>query len=410
MTFGSRRNTPTAKAEANPKAEANAEPSVKPRSGPRGPPPHTSDNRTMKMRLDFQLDLRRSSEEDDAMTWTEYCSRTIVSRFNEKEPRPLYKMFNAREDQDVPSRWNIYICYEEDNPDSDYCKSLESKVFRRMTLTQVLGTIRVFSPLFDVSSRSPRPLWRDSMREVSAYFRANPFLEADEFTSSSIWISIEPRFSLPEVRCIAQCGIHFEPAIEALMIPLADDGECYTSNWAMSWDFAPMGRTRPEAIGVIENAPNLAAVSALMQHNDPPGNFTWEFKHLGRSRERIEFYRCPSFDDAREAIRHIEFTLCFVRVAMRCPRDQLLRIPSNVGGVRWFLTRFREAWLHNCALLPLMWRGVSMDAMTAPRLPVFTVPQQAYIQENHLHDVEEMIRQDMTRCREFARNAQAPYF
>jgi hypothetical protein len=280
----------------------------------------------------------------------------------------------------------------------------------RAALTGTPGDMLIISPLFDVSSRGNCPPWRTSVTEVSAYLQTNATVEVDHLSGTGIRISIAPSFSLTEVKRIAQCGIHFEPAIEALLPPSPDDGYSYMSNWVLSWDFAPSGRTRPDSIELIENSPDLAAVSDLMQRNSPRGNFTWEFNRLGQRPETINFYRCPPFHNAQEAIRYLEFTVCFVGVAMRCPKEQLLRIPSNVGGLRWFLIRFRNAWLYNCARMQSLWSGIPMDAMAEPRLPEWRDDQLEFIEENNLNDVEEMITQDMARCRAFANNAQPPYF
>jgi hypothetical protein len=279
----------------------------------------------------------------------------------------------------------------------------------RVALTGIPGNMLVISPLFDVSSRSSCPPWRASVTEVAAYLHTNASVGIDYLSGTGIRISIEPRFSLTEVKRIAQCGIHFEPAIEAL-VPEADPGYTYVSNWLMSWEFAPSGRTRLDSIELIENCPTLRAVSDLMQGNDPRGNFTWEFNRLGQRQETITFYRCPPFQHAQAAIKYLEFTLCFVRVAMQCPKELMLRIPAHVGGLRWFLIRFRSAWIYNCARLPSIWREIAMDAMYAPSVPLWTQDQLDIIEENNLNDVEEMIEQDMIRCQAFANNARPPYF
>jgi len=417
MRSRSKRKAETAKVEPNP------QPAGKLRSGPKssvsevggtsgGPWTHPSDNRIMKMRFELELLICRDAEADADTTGIEYCSTTLVSGFNEKEPRPLYEMYASLEYHsaaDDPTKWKLYVY--DDEPDTEYCRSLSFKIFRRITLMKIPVAALLLSPLFNVSSRISRPPWRDSVKEVSAYFQTNSVLEVDDFPSTSIWISIEPRFSLTEVKRIAQCGIHFEPAIEALMLQSVGADQSFTmGNWALSWDFAPSMRTRPEAIELVENSPTLAAVSALMQRNQPLKNYTWEFKHLGQPQERIEYYRCPPFDDAQKAIRYLEFTMCFVRVAIRCPRERLLTVPSNVGGVRWFMTRFREAWLYNCALMPSIWRGIPSEARSEPRSPEWTEEQWGYIEDNNLYDVREMIREDVIRSQAFASNARAPYF
>jgi hypothetical protein len=268
----------------------------------------------------------------------------------------------------------------------------------------------LLSPRFNVSPGSPGRPWRDSVSEVWDYIQTRQSIQVDEYVGTSIQISLEPTFTLTEVKRIAQSGIHFEPAIEALMLDLDDNGLNYASNWLMSWDFAPSGRTRPDSIELIEYSPSLANVAGLMQRNEPLGNFTWEFKYLGQSQGRVEFHRCPACHDAEEAIRYPEFTMCFVRAAMLCSREQLLTIPSNVGGLRWFLDRFRTPWLYNnCERMPRLWRMVDFHTISEPRLPEWTAAQRQYMAEQDLSDGEEMIAQDLERCQAFASRARAPY-
>jgi hypothetical protein len=269
----------------------------------------------------------------------------------------------------------------------------------------------LLSPRFNVSPGSPGRPWRDSVSEVWEYIRTRQSIRVDEYVGTTIQLSLEPTFTLPEVKRIAQSAIHFEPAIEALMPDLDDNGLNYASNWLMSWDFAPSGRSRPDAIELLEYASNPSDVAGLMQRNDPLGHFTWEFKHLDQGPQaRIDFHRCPACHNAEEAIRYPEFTMCFVRAAMLCSRDQLLTIPSNVGGMRWFMDRFRTPWLYNnCHRMPSLWRMVPFNAIAGPKLPEWTSKQRRYMAEQDLSDGEELAAQDLERCQAFAARARAPY-
>jgi hypothetical protein len=65
----------------------------------------------MKMRFELELVIRRNTEADADPTAIEYCF-TLVSGFNEKEPRPLYEMYVGLElysAADDPTKWKIYI-------------------------------------------------------------------------------------------------------------------------------------------------------------------------------------------------------------------------------------------------------------------------------------------------------------
>jgi len=194
------------------------------------------------------------------------------------------------------------------------------------------------------------------------------------------------------------------------MVDLEDNGLNYVSNWLMSWDFAPSGRSRPESIELIECASTLTNVAAIMQRNEPLGKFSWEFTQQGQRQRTIDFYRCPACHTAEEAISYPEFTMCFIRAAMLCSRDQLLTIPSNAGGLRWFLDRFRVHWLYTeCGRMQSLWRTIPFGAMSEPKPPEWTTEHRQYMAEQDLSDGEEMAVQDMERCQAFAGRARTPY-
>lgn len=150
---------------------------------------------------------------------------------------------------------------------------------------------------------------------------------------------MHPDFTLQEAKRIAQAGICLEPALEVV---IADPNGTVraSSNWLQSGAFAPHGRHRPACVDLIQAAATKGALVELMHRIEPGVAYTWNFNYLTQPDKRIGFERAPPTANLYDAIRYSEFTMCFVRAAMRCSKEQLQRIPANVQGLRWFLSQF----------------------------------------------------------------------
>ena len=274
--------------------------------------------------------------------------------------------------------------------------------------------MRLYSPIFTITAGAltgiPGSLWRESVREVWNYIDEYYSLEVACSFGTVIQISIHPNFTLEEVKRVAQAGIHFEIAMESIMSDLGPERWNYASNWAQSLDFAPSGRFRPNSIDLVETSTTIPTLADMMQRNVPKMPFIWEFQGLAQPQGTIKFYRPPPSNDVDKAIRYAEFTMCFVRAAMRCSKDELQRIPSNVRGLRWFLDHYKVPWLfYQCSQMQALWEGSPLDAMSMPRAPRWSDEQRLILGSHGIEDVDEVIREDFQRNVDFAENADGPW-
>lgn len=248
------------------------------------------------------------------------------------------------------------------------------------------------------------------MREVWNYIDEHCYLIVDDCFGTVIQMSMHPHFTLEEVKRVAQAGIHFEPAMEAIMPVINVESFINTSNWIQSLDFAPSGRSRPDSINLIETSTSIPTLAGMMQRSEPDTSFNWDFTGLSQPEGTIKFCRPPPSNDVEDAIMYAELTVCLVRAAMRCPKDELQRIPSNVRGLCWFLAHYTVPWLYcQCRQMRRVWSGTPLDAIAELRSPGWTEEQRNELEFHGFIDVEEMIREDYRRNIEFAEHADGPW-
>lgn len=113
--------------------------------------------------------------------------------------------------------------------------------------------------------------------------------------------------------------------------------------------------------------------------HQPSQHYSWEDENLTRPTGRIEFHQPPPSLNVNEAIRYPESTMCFVGAAIQRSKEQLQTIPSNVGGLRWFLSRFMLPWLHaECTQMPMVWRGITVNAICGRDHLIFPSNKRSY--------------------------------
>lgn len=229
-----------------------------------------------------------------------------------------------------------------------------------------------------------------------------------EFGPTIINISRHPEFTLQEAQRIAQAGICLEPAVE-VVIPDPNGIVNVSSNWLQNGAFAPNGRHRPACVDLIQAAATKGALVSLLYRTQPAVAYTWDFNYLTQSEKRIAFQRAPPTADFNDAIRYTEFTMCFTRAAMRCSKEQLLRIPANVRGLVWFLSQFGLPWLqYECTGMRMLWAGLPLDTIRHAREPNFGQQQEESLGAIGMDYIEAMREEDYRRCRAFANNAGPP--
>lgn len=218
-----------------------------------------------------------------------------------------------------------------------------------------------------------------------------------------VHVSQRPVFNLQEATRIAQAVIVFEPAIEA-MVPDRRGHRDVKSNWLHSDNFATLGKSRADSVLLLETNDRVDELGKVMQQSED-GFFAWNFEAMALEERRIEFRKPGISTTHRQVIGWADFTMSFIQASMQCPRERLLRVPSSVGGLRWFLDTYNVPWLKDeCCYVPTIWRNIPADAMLEPR-PVLDYLEESDILDKMQH-LDGMIREDFRRIKEFARSAQ----
>lgn len=220
------------------------------------------------------------------------------------------------------------------------------------------------SPLFRVYKGSP---WREEVRRTWAFLERNYEITTDVHCSTHVHISITRGFVLEDLKRIAQCIIHFEPAIEALVPPERRGNHYSKSNWLDNPVFASKDKSPREAIQEIGRAKTREEVVQLMT----PGKdsyYTWNFQSLARLKT-IEFRKGSPSRNAREALAWAEFTMTFILSAMQTedPPRYLDRIAPNVDGLKRFLLQEkREPSMCDPEYLEPLWVGTTGKESVQP--------------------------------------------
>ncbi len=148
---------------------------------------------------------------------------------------------------------------------------------------------------------------------------------------------------LADIRKIAQCALHFEPAILAL-VPTARHRELDAmSNWIDNDNFLETGASRRQAINLLNGCASIASLIRLVCPNTSlwpwPDRvcFAWNFRSLHRD-QTVEFRSCGANLGWETASAWMEFVSCFVQAAVRVEASESLeKIPANVGALKEFL-------------------------------------------------------------------------
>lgn len=222
------------------------------------------------------------------------------------------------------------------------------------------------SPLFRAYKFSR---WREDVDRVWKFLHENYVVTTDEHCSTHVHISVKRGYSLQDLRRIAQCIIHFEPAIEALVPPVRRGNIYVKSNWLENPHFGFGEKSPRQAIKMIGDARDRCEVMELMT---PQGQkwFAWNFQSL-MTLHTIEFRKGAAATTAQQSLAWAELAMTFIQSAMGSGDDDtvdhLNRIPPNVGGLKRFLLRKRQN-PHMCdpRYLEPLWTGrVDSDSIQA---------------------------------------------
>jgi hypothetical protein len=229
----------------------------------------------------------------------------------------------------------------------------------------------------------------------------------DDRCNTHIWISKNPRYDIGDIKRICQAGIHFEPAYDALMA-VRNGSPDAKSNWVHGDRFALLHRTRRQSIEYIQPYLNLDDMGFVMQTFDYRDvHFSWNFQDLIDSNE-IEFRKPPVSTEVDDCLGWAEFTVAFILAAVRCQSpDALQAVPSNVKGLRWFLSRYTTACLNESPLMQRVWGAAPAEAMADP---VICFGDGDVSMRDQIDLAQEMIDEDRVLRREHATNVREPYY
>jgi hypothetical protein len=193
---------------------------------------------------------------------------------------------------------------------------------------------------------SDNPNWTNIVKETWAFIKMNYSVNVNEMCSTHVHISMQCGaqpgtqliigMGLRNIKKVAQCAIHWETALEALVSMERRRNIFATSNWIDNLSFAEERITRRVAIEMIEKCGTEEEVIRLMCPGPQERFYAWNFWSL-RKHGTIEFRKGSASVNADEALAWAEFTLLFVKAAVEVSPHSLKTVPSNVGELKQFL-------------------------------------------------------------------------
>lgn len=229
------------------------------------------------------------------------------------------------------------------------------------------------------------------------------------YCSTHIHVSIEPEYTLSDLKRIAQAVIHFETAIEALMPPSRRGNKYAKSNWLDAPGLGQLMKTRRRSILAIEHVIDARHLRELMQPVRIGRNrsYAWSFYNLFNKKGTIEFRKPPVSLTPYEALSWAEFVISFIHASVRCEFSKLVKVPSTVGGLRWFLQQFQVPDMHDNAHLNRLWQGKDPNEAVEP------IPQPwgslLHVQRMKAR-LGRMAEADLRDIQAFASTARMPYW
>ena len=184
--------------------------------------------------------------------------------------------------------------------------------------------------------------WREHVRATWGFLRDRFRVLKNKNCSTHVHISVLQGFTLRDIKKIAQCIIHFEPAMEVLVPPERRGNEYSKSNWIDNLNFADKNVSRSGAIDRIEAATRRDEVISLMT----PGvdrYFAWNFLSM-KNCNTIEHRKGAASTSVDDVLAWAELAMTFVQCAMQSnvTPGWLSKIPSNVESLQQFLLQEKE--------------------------------------------------------------------
>jgi hypothetical protein len=225
-----------------------------------------------------------------------------------------------------------------------------------------LVAVELVSPIFEVA---PGSRWREDVDVFWNFLRKHFGITTNETCGTHVHLSLEPSFSVSEIKRIAQAAIHFEAAFEAI-VPAERRGiRVAKSNWIDTPTVRTKARSRWELIDDIEQEGNLGLMIALMQEKNDR-DYCWNFRSLFLS-GTLEFRKPPPCNTPEQSLAWAELAIGFVQASVQYGSLERLRsVPANVGGLRWFISKFGIKGANEPDRMQAIWADKNANAFSEP--------------------------------------------
>ena len=248
--------------------------------------------------------------------------------------------------------------------------------------------------------------WRAHVQNCWETLLQHHKITADSNCGTHVHVSKRQQFGLGPLKRIAQCIIHFEPAIEAIVPPSRRGNQFARSNWLEGEKFALKRISRTQAIELIGLMQQREDVRKSMCPRKNGKYAAWSFAAM-KQLETIEFRKPPASTTAAECLKWAEFATTFIIAALEIGDDAdtigyLDDIPPNVGGLKNFLLgrgschQRQSPRFHEPHLLDPLWQDIphGEDAHIEPTI-TWGLGQDTVKCESHI--VRTMARKDQER-------------
>jgi Putative amidoligase enzyme len=187
------------------------------------------------------------------------------------------------------------------------------------------------------------------------------------------------------------------------------------SNWLQGNLLGIANKSRRESIAAIDEIPvagddeeDKSRIINLMQdHSDR--DYAWNFTNICWGKGTIEFRKPPASTSAAEALSWAELAMSFIQAAIRYgTTNRLQRVPSTVGGLRWFLEQARRTGVNEPARLDCIWANHAEHESVQPQFDSqwWTDHEGRLLQAN----LKMLAVRDQRLIQQFARSARKPYW
>ncbi len=247
--------------------------------------------------------------------------------------------------------------------------------------------------------------WRSHVQATWQYLQRYYEITGDVHCATHVHVSVEGGYSLEEVKRIAQAVIHFEPAFDALVPPQRRGGECeYAKNsWLDSDHLALENRNREQSIAYIDKITDFYSLLSVM-NPDNEKNYAWNFHSIPKY-STIEFRKPQASTTVDEVLSWAELEMSFIQAAVRFgSATRLKKVPSTVGGLRWFLKQSGIPGLNEHERLQWFWKGKDDNAF------VETLPLRLYLSPDEEEVLKAMREIDEKKILSLAKTAREPYW